>query len=59
MFFVLIGTEPERAFHYALKVQLDPAKVETFLREAMKNNIINCYTCTKYLLKYFYFAWRM
>lgn len=32
LFFVLIGSEPERAFHYSLNVGLDPVKIEIFLR---------------------------
>ena len=32
LFFTLLGTEPQRAFQYALRAKIDPLKIDIFLR---------------------------
>jgi hypothetical protein len=56
LFFVLLGSEPERAFHFALNSELDPVKVDSFLGQAMKTGIVDPYSCVPYLHKYMHYV---
>ena len=55
VFFVLLGTEPQRAFQYALRAQIDALKIDIFLKEGIKLNILSPYSLSRHLLKFLHF----
>lgn len=55
MFFILLGTEPQRAFYYVEHKKLDIFKIEAFLKQGMKLNVLNTINVTKIFFKLLYF----
>jgi hypothetical protein len=56
LFFVLLGSDHEQAFHYALRAELDPNKLSSFLKKAMKTNVIDPFYCVPHFHKYMYYV---
>jgi hypothetical protein len=51
LFFVLLANEYQRAFYYAYREKLEPAKLEFFLKECMRIQLVDFYMMIPTMLK--------